>query len=374
MNAGYHIGVVCRLLTIVLALIITACGTSSENTTKTTDVVNEPGGNQPPATLQQKLDAYVYDSAAANGPGLAVLVMRNNNEVYRIVRGMANTQIDQAITYDTGFRIASVSKLFTALAIMQLYEKNALSLDTSITALLPELPSHWAEITVHHLLAHRSGIPDYINDISTARFSEEASSDEVMAFLVEGPALRFAPGSSARYSNSGYFLLAQIVVRVSGLSFADYMDSHIFSVANMTSSYIFDDREKFRSGDALSGANTHLLLGKLWLAPGASSQVSSLNDFVQFYQALIASRIVSLETWSLMNQAHSSGIFGRSYGYGLMLTDVTTKVTGHEGLLGGFVPALRMSESRGWYVVVLNNGAGQDRAAKILDIVTNHFN
>jgi len=197
--------------------------------------------------------------------------------------------------------------------------------------------------------------------------------DEVMQFLVSGPKLKFQPGTQAQYSNSGYFLLTQIISSVSGLSFADFMNTNIFQPAGMETSYIYDQPEKFGANDALSRGNNELLYGKLWLAPGASSQVSSLNDFENFYFSLMSSQIISDKTFNLMIQPHSSGIFNRNYGYGFLINPSNRSEIGHEGLLGGFTPAMRIDLDKKWYVVVLNNGVGSGRSYAIMNIVSDHY-
>lgn len=366
--------VVLRASLQLLCLLIISCGSgSSSGIDIEHEFINPEAPADFPQTLQEKIDAFLDRSVSASGPGLAVLVMHKNNIVYKGVRGMANTIEKQVITENTGFRLASVSKTFTALAIMQLYEQNVLELSDPITTLLPELPAEWSGITVHHLLSHRSGIPDYINDISSQRFSREVYTKEVMEYLISGPQLEFVPNTQSQYSNSGYLLLAQIVARISGVSFSNYIDINIFQPYSMTSSYIYDHPDKLRITNALSNGSAHLLFGKLWLSPGASSQVSSLVDFQQFFLALKSNQIVSKETFDLMVKPYSSNIFGRHYGYGFLINPNNKAEFGHEGLLGGFVPALRMDVEKQWYVVVLNNGAGAAKPYEIIDIVSNHF-
>lgn len=324
-------------------------------------------------SLEDRIDQYAQETVSDSGPGLAVLIMSHGEVVYKHTYGLANIINEIPITADTGFRLASISKTFTALAIMQLYERGQLVLSDPILDYLPELPPEWIDITIHHLLSHRSGIPDYINDIGPGAFSRDVFSFDVVEYFTNNPDLEFSPGLEAQYSNSGYLLLAQIVARASGMSFSDYMYTNIFQPAGMNSSYIYDATEKFRSDDALGDGSNHLLLGRLWLSPGAISQVSSLTDLENFYLALMSGQLVSDDTLKKMTTPYSSGIFGRRYGYGFLIHKHDDFEFGHEGLLGGFVPGLRMNLTHDWYVVVLNNGAGRRAPSNIMKIVSEHF-
>lgn len=346
-----------RHFTAVATLIILLSGCKPE---KINQVSSSGLQTEIDAVLAERLDAFIQKNVAKDAAGVAMLVTHHQKIVYQNTRGMANLVKERAITEATGFRLASVSKSFTALAIMQLYEQGLLSLDDSLTDLIPELSANagWSAITIQHLLSHQSGIPDYINDVPAYFYSEEANSMEVLAVLATGPALEFTPGSSQQYSNSGYFLLSEIVSRISHKSFADYMDKHIFQPLGMANSYILDRAGKRRPGDALSYGRYELLFGKLWLAPGASSQVSSLNDFAAFFLGLTDHKVVKKSTLELMLQTHSTGIFGRNYGYGFMINAKDPLEFGHGGLLGGFSSEMRLHAGGDWQVIVLYNATG----------------
>src|ERR1043165_3869799 len=157
---------------------------------------------------------------------------------------MANLETGTPIRPNSIFHVASVSKQFTATAIMLLAKEGKLSVDDNIRKYLPEIPDYGTPITIRHLLTHTSGIRDQWELIGLARgrFEENRiTEDDVMDILPRQTALNFKPGSEYLYSNSGFTLLAVIVKRVSGKSLRDFADDRIFKPLGMTSTHFHDD-------------------------------------------------------------------------------------------------------------------------------------
>ena len=251
-------------------------------------------------TLTLTLDTYLDANLDDNGAGMAIMVIKDGELVYRNAKGMANKNIGLSIGSDTGFRLASVSKPFTAMAIMQLYEQQRVSFDTPILTILPELSSAWQDITIDHLLRHQSGIPDFLNDLKLDDWIDDLTNQMVLEHFSVYDQLEFIPGSKSEYSNSGYLLLAEIIERISGERFEDYMMNHFFKPFEMTDSYISDEYSSPRVNDALNYATQTTVFGhSSYNINGSAGQVSSLNDMEKFIRVLFQGHVVSSDTINL---------------------------------------------------------------------------
>ena len=175
------------ILGVLYAFWLSACGSSQE-------VEFVTPGIKP--TLAETLDAYLDANIQDMSPGMAILVVKDEVVDYVGTKGMANKYTALSIQSDTGFRIGSMSKTFTALAVMQLYEFERLTPDDLILQFLPELPSSWHEITIHHLLAHQSGIPDFYNDFVVESWPDGLTNDDIVDYFTNNDELEFAPVGS----------------------------------------------------------------------------------------------------------------------------------------------------------------------------------
>src|SRR5512137_1053122 len=190
-----------------------------------------------PAAAQNKpnrlADALLAGLGAAREPGAAILVRQDGQVVYIGVHGVADLQAMRPIDGRTAFRLASVTKAFTAAAVMLLVRDGRLRYEDALTDIFPEFPAYGRGITVRHLLNHTSGLPDYEDLMPPADPSvpvEEAQIDDagVLDLLKAQKAGWFVPGALWRYSNSGYVLLGLIVAKVSGRSFPTFLRERIF--------------------------------------------------------------------------------------------------------------------------------------------------
>ena len=178
-----------------------------------------------------------YDSAGV--PGASVVVIRDGAVVFQKGYGYGNLESRTSIHSTTNFRLASVTKQFTATCIMMLKEAGKLSYTDPLTAFFPAFPAYGRSITVRHLLTHTSGLPDYeslIPDSQTVQVRDAG----VLSLLMAADSTYFAPGTKYSYSNTGYALLALIVEKVSGESFAAFLRRHIFSPLGMNSTVAYE--------------------------------------------------------------------------------------------------------------------------------------
>ena len=191
----------------------------------------------------RRVDALFEHWDRSDSPGCSLGIVREGRLIYEHGYGMANLEHDIPITPDTVFRIASVSKQFTAMSLLLLEQDNALSLDDDIRKYLPDMPNYGRPISIRHLVQHSSGIRDYEGITSLLGVADEDAyiQQEVLELLARQKALNFAPGERFLYSNSGYVLLGEIVARVSGKTLRQFVDERIFRPLGMRVSMIRDD-------------------------------------------------------------------------------------------------------------------------------------
>jgi len=182
-----------------------------------------------------RIDARMRDYSG-DVPGASVLVVRDGNVVVRKSYGLANLEEHVAATPETNYRLASVTKQFTAASILLL----GIPLDDPIRKYLPSLPPYADAITIRHLLTHTSGLLAY-EDLIPPGASRQLKDADVLELLAKQNTTYFPPGTNYRYSNTGYAFLALIIERVSGQRFADFLREKIFKPAGMSNSVAFEE-------------------------------------------------------------------------------------------------------------------------------------
>jgi CubicO group peptidase (beta-lactamase class C family) len=373
---------VCFVLAISVIL-LSGCG-GNQNTTQTTNLpLVTPAASNPVVPLSDILDDYLDTNFLPNEPGIVVMVVEEGKMSYQGNRGIANFEKGLEVNSDTPFRLASVSKSFTAIAIMQLVEQRKLQLDDSILQHIPELDSSWEPISISLLLSHQSGIPNFFTNefIQTVGFEwvVDLNNSRVLDYFVIYPQLDFTPNTQADYSNSNYIFLAEVVSRISGFMFPDYMEKFIFEPTGMDSTYIIDETRNYFPEEALNFGITHRLFDTQLYFNGAAGQVSSANDLNKFVEALLDETIISAQTLALMTQTQS--VFNRNgteYGYGWNIGHGENNARPyffHMGSIDGFRSLLAIEPSTEIRVIILTNG-GDDaevHAANIFDEITKYF-
>ncbi|PKF81345.1 hypothetical protein CW749_01515 [Vibrio sp. vnigr-6D03] len=335
-----------KLFGVMILITISGCGSNNEGSF--VDVKS---------TLSETLDNYLNVTIPDSGPGIAISVIKNGKIQYIGMKGLANKPENTPIDADSGFRIASISKSFTALAIMKLYEQERIQLNDSILKYLPELPSSWQHITIHHLLSHQSGIPDYNNHTSVATWLDGQTNSDVLQFYLSHPELSFKAGSNSEYSNVGYFLLAEIFIKVTGTRYEDYIQKVFFEPLDMKNSYVADETTLPRANDALNFAQYTTFYGKNNFTNGANGIVSSINDLNIFISALLEGKVVQSETLELMLKHHTPNLIGgNDYGYGWILAPQGSDAFSHAGGHDGFRTWLLINRDKNIQVIILGNG------------------
>ncbi|PIQ09907.1 MAG: penicillin-binding protein E [Ignavibacteriales bacterium CG18_big_fil_WC_8_21_14_2_50_31_20] len=190
-------------------------------------------------TLEMKIDS-IFSEFNKSTPGASVLVVQNNKIIFEKGYGLAN--IEQAIPNEskTNFRLASITKQFTAFSILLLENDGKLSFDDSLEKYFPNFPEYGKNITIKQVLQHTSGLlayEDYIDDTVTVQLKDK----DVLNILMKQDSKYFQPGTEHRYSNSGYAVLALIVEKISGKTFAEFLKERIFLPLKMNNSVAFEN-------------------------------------------------------------------------------------------------------------------------------------
>lgn len=241
--------------------------------------------------LKQALNEHLESTYHPSAPGAAVLVSVAGEVRYERGIGIANLETGEAITPDTTFRLASVSKQFTAMAIQLLAQKGLLSYEATLQRFFPAfLAGIGAQVTLRHLLCHTSGLPDY-EEFVEEQPGWQISDEEVLAIAAAQPTAYSAPGSRYRYSNTGYVLLALVVERVSGMAYGDFLQEHIFAPLGMhhTRLYQKDTAIPERAmGYARNGAGEILPAdqGTCTATKGDGCIYTSVRDYMQWHRVL----------------------------------------------------------------------------------------
>lgn len=240
-----------------------------------------------PAATDALLAAFVPDRV----PGAALAVVRSGSPVFTHCHGMADLEWRQPVTSTTVFRLASLSKPFTALAILLLSDDGLLDVDTPITEYLPDCPDDWRRVTVRHLLTHTSGIQNFVLQPGFAeRTSRLDHTDEQLRALFADLPLHFEPGTRYGYSNSGYRLLDMIGAHVTGMPFADVLRQRVFGPAGMVDTRVLTDddiiAERASGYRRTPDGFTNAPYLSMTIPGGAGGVGSTLADLLRFDAAL----------------------------------------------------------------------------------------
>lgn len=341
-----------------------------------TNVVADVDSQDNKTELVEKLKV-ILSKQKEDKPGVSVLVKQDNEVVFQLSKGLANRDENLVISPSTGFRVGSISKPFTALAVMKLVEQEKLSLDENITKYIPELPVGWKDITIKHLLSHRVFISDDFFSDSNLNLANSSTNYDVVKFLTSTN-IKVEPKAfdKAVYCNSCFVLLAEAVSKVSDVSFSDYLTENIFKPAQMTNSYIVEKGVAIKVGDALNYAQTESFFGIKQYTTGAMAQVSSINDLNNFMTALKAGKIISKKSLNLMTKVHSDAGDDGAYGLGWIIGWGGQPFYSHGGSQDGYQSELFFHPKYDLEVAILSNGGEEtyELQAQIMRTVFSHYN
>jgi CubicO group peptidase (beta-lactamase class C family) len=194
-------------------------------------------------SITDKVDRLFTQWDKPESPGCALAIIQNGEIIYKRGYGMANLEYNIPISPSSVFDIGSNSKQFTAMCIVLLARQNLLTLDDELQKYIPEIPQYSHPITLRHLICHTSGLRDYLSlmDLAGMIYENDYPEEEIIALIARQQSLNFQPGTEQLYCNSGYFLLAEIVKRVSGKSLRLFAEEQIFVPLGMKNTHFHDD-------------------------------------------------------------------------------------------------------------------------------------
>jgi CubicO group peptidase (beta-lactamase class C family) len=312
------------------------------------------------ADSTRKIDSLFRGYNQHNTSGISVMVIRNGKILYNHAFGLAYIAEKKKAIPRTNYRIASVSKQFTAMAIMILRDQGRLSLEDPLSSFFPALPAYAEKITIRQMLNHTSGLPGY----GSSKRSDTLEDRDIPGIIAKQDSTAFPPGSRFSYSNSAYVLLGLIVAGVSGQPFQDFVEQHIFRPLKMHRSRL--NVRGSRIPERAYGYN--LINGNLLLQDQSTSSYllgdggiySSTHDFYQWDQALYGGKLIKRQSLEEIFTPSSHETPSLAYGYGWNIEQkYGTRRIFHNGGTTGFSSYyVRYPEQRFSVIIFANQNNG----------------
>jgi CubicO group peptidase (beta-lactamase class C family) len=328
---------------------------------------------QPADALTRDIDAVLTAVYKPDGPGAAIIVTKNGRVLFRKAYGLASVELGVPMRPEMVFPVASITKQFTAAAILMLAEQGRLSLDDPITKFLPAYPAHGAPITIEHLLTHTSGLSSLtdVADLRAASSQDTQVADLITDWVKDLPA-DSAPGERFAYLNWGYTLLGAVIEQASGQPYAEFLDQRIFGPLGMSRT-AYNDRARIVplrvTGYTVSDGRTFNVLpdrGRIVHPRAAGGLVSTIDDLARWNAALDEGRVLSATSRDRMFTAYrlTSGASTR-YGYAWDIGDYEGHpVQEHTAGTSGFLDHVLRMPQDGVYIALLTNRASLDAPAQ----------
>jgi CubicO group peptidase (beta-lactamase class C family) len=313
------------------------------------------------AAAAAEMNRILSDAFHSDAPGAAVLVVHKGEVVLRKGYGLADLELGVPIDPTHVFRIGSMTKQFTAVAVLQLVEAGKLRLDDQITQYVPDYPVGGNKVTLSQLLTHTSGIPSIEAQPEWLQsWRQDMTVPQLLAFTKDKP-FDFPPGTDWKYSNTGYIVLGATIEKASGQSYADYIQTHIFAPADMTNSSYGSESRVIRgripgySRDGKGWANAPYF--SMTQPFSAGGLLSNVDDLWKWEQALAAGKLVSP---ALLAEAYKPVQLpdGRAAGYGFGWQVGTLgkhPTVEHGGSIQGFSSYELRVADEGFYMAILCN-------------------
>jgi len=306
-------------------------------------------------TAEEKTDELFKPYSGSNIPGAAVLIIKDGKPFFAKTYGQANLEQKTPVTTQTNFRLASVTKQFTAMCILQLMEQKKLYYDTRLTEIFPEFPAYGKTISIKNILQHTSGLLAY-EDLIPDTVKVQVLDKDVLKLMKRQDSTYFKPGTKYRYSNTGYAVLAMVVEKISGQSFAQFLKEHIFRPLKMETSVAYEKGISTVANRAMGYAVTDS--GVFDSDQSAYSAVlgdggiySNLNDLLKWDQALYTDKLVPAST---LQRAFTP--FKENYGFGWRIdTYKGHKRIHHTGSTSGFRNVIQRFPEDHFTVIILTN-------------------
>jgi CubicO group peptidase (beta-lactamase class C family) len=294
------------------------------------------------------------------GPGGVFMVAKNGKMIYQKAIGKANLELNVDLTAESVFQLGSMTKQFTAIAVLMLQEQGKLDVQQAVSKYIPDYPSG-DSITLHHLLTHTSGIKDFTKMKALKDIAQKEMTPEMLVGFFKNEPPDFKPGEQFEYNNSGYVLLGHIIELVSGESYEGYIKKHIFEKAGMSRSAYATDRQiihkrayGYQKKDS-GYVNKTAINYSIPFAAG--SLMSTVNDMLKWQNALTQDILLAKETSKkafAKYKLNSGEEF--TYGYGWHIKEINgVHVREHGGSIFGFKTMGVYIPAEDIYVIGLSN-------------------
>ncbi len=364
-----------RCALIIGMTLLGACATSQA----AADALPANAQDDGAAERVRAIDAMLQRYLKPGVPGAVVLVTDHGRPLFRKAYGLAKVGENVALDPGMSLRVGSITKQFTAAAIMLLAEQKKLALSDNVGQYLPAFAGTVGAVTIEHLLTHTSGIRNYTElPQFVERMKSDISVDDGIAFFKDAKP-EFAQGERFAYSNSNYFLLGAIIERVSGMPYADFMARNVFEPLQLTHTRI--ETGNAPPADVIGYTQERR---KLTVSPdysmrwpyAAGALRTSVDDLALWDQAIVHGKLLKPESWQRMTTSYRlHGIRVTGYGYGFFIRSIRGKAAiEHGGDIGGFSADIMHFPQQEIFIAVLaNNDAGDpapdELAAKIAALV-----
>jgi CubicO group peptidase (beta-lactamase class C family) len=314
----------------------------------------------PDGAIVGRVDEYATALVRAGRFSGSLLVARDGRVLLEKSYGMANVELGVPNSSDTKFRIASITKQFTASAVMLLQQRGMLSVDDTVCTFVPECPATWKPLTLHHLMSNTSGIPNTQEFSDNAQFERMSVSIQDTVARFKARPLQFQPGTEMRYSSSGFMLLGFIIERVTGKRYEDFMREELFVPLSMLDTGYDHPRTILRNrADGYERTVAGILNATYFemdTPHAAGALYSTVRDLFKWDQALYNGTILSKRSVEAMTTPNK-----REYGYGWQVTRrLGPLLQTHSGGISGFSTFIARYPEQRVTIVALANIEGLD--------------
>lgn len=353
------------LFILTISLLLSSCSPTSH-------VDQTSRSHDDKASRLDTIFSELHSSRKFNGN---VLVAESGRVIFKGSYGLADEEQDIALNTDTKFELASVSKQFTAIGIVQLHSKGLLSYHDSVKKYIPEL-EYLKGINIYNLLTHTAGIPDYM-ELADSLWDKSriANNDDILAMFKKAkPKKLFEPNEQWSYSNTGYLILASIIERVSGQSFGEYLEQNVFKPLGMKNTFVYRKRyqpetvKNYAKGyiysDSLASKIPPDEMGQTFYTQyldgivGDGMVSSNLEDLLKWDRALYGSEIIDDEDRELIFSTYQTlDSLSTDYGFGWFIKTSKPygKVAYHSGSWGGYITYIERHLDSDKTIIILQN-------------------
>lgn len=300
-----------------------------------------------------KIVTNYADQGLFNG---SILIARNDSIIFQASYGYADIKTQDTISASTAFPIASLTKQFTATAIMILYENGKLSLEDSIGKYI-KVPPYMESVKICNLMNHTSGIPDYWSN------NIDNDEDSIYHFLNKQDSLLFQANTSSSYSNSGYFLLGKIIEKISNTSYAAFLDENIFKPLGMKNTFVYDGKDH----NLARGYKVNWEINEYFAKTSDGGLVSNIDDLSLWNISLTNNAIIKAETKRLMfapAELENGNIINNGFGWQIGIDAISlfehlsgkyNGIVSHTGGLSSFGSYNQYDSNTGLCIILLSN-------------------